>query len=137
MNSAPGQAVLASLVGRALLIAAGRLFVSSATVVAIGTSLPELVTVLLARYRGHDDIGGGTLLGSNLYNGMAIVGVAASIHPLQAQLAEVAITLGMGTLSLLLLIPGRDGVIHPMRGYLPLGCYVVFVVATATTGRVL
>ena len=41
------------------------------TVVAVGTSLPELVTVLLSRLRGHDDVGLGTLLGSNLFNGLA------------------------------------------------------------------
>lgn len=149
----PWPSLVFSIVGLAALILAGRLFVSSATgiatafgvdayivgatVVAIGTSLPELVTVLLARYRGHDDIGVGTLLGSNLFNGMAIVGVAASIHPIQAPLAEVAVALGMGTLALLLLIPGRDGVIHRVRGYLLLASYVVFVVATVTTGRAL
>ncbi|MBA3032999.1 MAG: sodium:calcium antiporter [Gammaproteobacteria bacterium] len=149
----PWLAVVSGLAGLTLLIFAGRLFVSSATgiatafgvdayivgatVVAIGTSLPELVTVLLARYRGHDDIGVGTLLGSNLYNGMAIVGVAASIHPIQAAPAEVAIALGIGTLSLLLLIPGRDGIISRARGYLLLASYAVFVVATITTGRAL
>ncbi|MDP1651389.1 MAG: sodium:calcium antiporter [Rhodocyclaceae bacterium] len=149
----PWLSVVFCIVGLAALILAGRLFVSSATgiatafgvdayivgatVVAIGTSLPELVTVLLARYRGHDDIGVGTLLGSNLYNGMAIVGVAASIHPIQAAPAEVAIALGMGTLSLLLLIPGRDGIISRARGYLLLASYAVFVVATLTTSRAL
>jgi cation:H+ antiporter len=76
--------------GLIALIAAGRLFivgasgiatalgldtfVIGATVVAIGTSLPELVTVILSRLRGHDDVGVGTVLGSNLFNGLAIVG---------------------------------------------------------------
>lgn len=149
----PWLSVAFGIGGLAMLILAGRLFVSSATgiatafgvdayivgatVVAIGTSLPELVTVLLARYRGHDDIGVGTLLGSNLFNGMAIVGVAASIHPIQAPLAEVAVALGMGSLALLLLIPGRNGVIRRARSYLLLASYVIFVVATVTTGRAL
>jgi len=48
------------------------------TLVAFGTSLPELVTTLLSRLRGHDDVGLGTLLGSNLFNGLAIVGIAAT-----------------------------------------------------------
>jgi len=148
---APWRLIAFSAVGLAALMLAGRLFVNSATgiatafgvdayivgaiVVAIGTSLPELVTVLLARMRGHDDIGVGTLLGSNLFNGMAIVGVAASIHPIQAPPAEIAITLGMGALSLLLLIPGRDGVIGRGRGVLLLAAYAVFVAATLATGR--
>ena len=146
----PWLTLVFGISGLAALILAGHLFVSSATgiamafgvdayiigatLVAIGTSLPELVTVLLARIRGHDDIGVGTLLGSNLYNGMAIVGVAASIHPIQAAPAEVAIALGMGTLALLLLIPNRAGVIGRGRGYLLLASYAVFIAATVATG---
>lgn len=152
----PGRSAWRSLAfgvtGLAALIFAGRLFVSSATgiatafevdayivgaiVVAIGTSLPELVTVLLARLRGHDDIGIGTLLGSNLYNGMAIVGVAAIIHPIQAPLTELAVTLGMGLLALLLLIPDRAGVIRRRRGFVLLAAYAAFVTATVAVGRV-
>ncbi len=68
--------------GLVALIAAGCLFVIGALVIAIGTSLPELATVMLSRLRGHDDIGVGTLIGSNLFNDLAIVGVAATIPPL-------------------------------------------------------
>jgi cation:H+ antiporter len=94
------------LAGLASLVLAGRLFVTGAagfavalgvhpyligvTAVAIGASLPELVTVLLSRLRSHDDVGLGALLGSNLFNGLAIVGVAATLHPIQAPLREVA-----------------------------------------------
>lgn len=147
----PWLAPLLGLAGLAAMILAGRLFVSSATgiatafgvdayiigvtVVAIGTSLPELVTVLLARLRGHDDVGIGTLLGSNLYNGMAIVGVAASIHEIRVPLTEIAVTLGMGILSLLLLLPGRDNIIGRSRGLLLLAAYGIFVTATVVAGR--
>ncbi len=146
----PWLALVFGCIGLAALIMAGRLFVSSATgiatafgvdafiigatLVAIGTSLPELVTVLLARYRGHDDIGVGTLLGSNLFNGMAIVGVAASIHPIQAAPAEVAVALGIGLLALLLLVPDRAGIISRGRGLLLLASYAVFLAATFATG---
>ncbi len=132
--------LLLGVVGLAALVVAGRLFVSGATgiatafgvnaytvgalVVAIGTSLPELVTVLLARLRGHDDVGVGTLLGSNLFNSMAIVGVAATIHPITASPMEVAAALGMGVFSLLL-IPGRAGVIGRSRGVMLLAAAVL------------
>jgi cation:H+ antiporter len=138
--------------GLAALILAGRLFVNGAsgvasalgidayivgaTVVAIGTSLPELVTVLLARLRGHDDVGVGTLLGSNLFNGMAVVGGAASIHPIVASPAEIGVALGMGAISLLLLIPGPDGRLGRNRGGVLLLVYAVFVGATVAAGRV-
>lgn len=132
--------------GLAALMTAGRLFVLGAsgiagafgidvyvigaTVVAIGTSLPELVTVLLARWRGHDEVGVGTLLGSNLFNGLAIVGTAASIHPMRVPFAEVALTLAVGILALLLLVPNNAGQISRTRGVLLLACYAAFVAAT-------
>lgn len=145
-NGHPWRSLMLGVAGLAALVMAGRLFVMGATsiatafgvdayvigatVVAIGTSLPELVTVLLARLRGHDDIGVGTLLGSNLFNGLAIVGVAASIHPITAPPAEVAVALGLGLVSLLLLIPRQDAILGRGRGLLLLIVYVLFVAAT-------
>ncbi len=110
-------------------------YVIGATVVAIGTSLPELVTVLLARWRGHDDIGIGTLLGSNLFNGLAIVGVAASLHPISANLAEVSAAIVFGIVAILLTLPNRDGLITRRRGLALLACYGTFVAATIVAGR--
>lgn len=141
----PQLAWLFTLAGLACLVLSGRLFVSGAsgiatamgihsyvigaTVVAIGTSLPELVTTLLSRWRGHDDIGLGTLLGSNLFNGLAIVGIAASIHPIRAPLQEVAIALLFGVISVLLVLP-RRGRISRRRGVLLLATYVMYVLTT-------
>ncbi len=142
----PGKSLVLGVLGLGALIAAGRLFVSGATgvasafaidtfvigvlVVAIGTSLPELVTVLLARLRGHDDVGVGTLIGSNLFNGLAIVGTAAAIHPITVPLTEVALTLACGITALLLLLPNRAGQITPARGVFLLVLYAGFVWAT-------
>lgn len=143
--------VLYGMGGLAALISAGRLFVSGAsgiatalgidayiigvTVVAIGTSLPELVTVLLARWRGHDDIGIGTLLGSNLFNGLAIVGLAAVLHPITVGVAEVAITVIFGICAVLLILPRREGVIPRSRGIAMLATYVAFVGLSLLAGR--
>ncbi len=49
------------------------------TVIAIGTSLPELITSVIAIRRGHTDIGVGNIIGSNIYNILMIMGVAAII----------------------------------------------------------
>lgn len=143
----PLYTVLYLIAGLACLILAGRLFVTGASgiavalgvhayvigalVVAIGTSLPELMTTLLARLRGHDDVGLGTLLGSNLFNGLAIVGVAAAIHPIQAPVGEIAAALAIGVLSMLLILP-RAGVIARWRGLALLTAYAAFVTATLT-----
>lgn len=147
----PWLAVALGVLGLAALIAAGRLFVSGATgvasafgmdtyvigalVVAIGTSLPELVTVLLSRLRGHDEVGVGTLIGSNLFNGLAIVGVAASIHPIAAPPTEIAVTLVCGIVALLMLLPDRRSFIPRSRALPLLAIYAGFVLATLAVGR--
>ena len=51
------------------------------TIVAIGTSLPELVTCVIAALKGHDDISIGNLVGSNVFNTMLVVGSAGAIRP--------------------------------------------------------
>lgn len=146
-TDSPLRAGLFVAVGLIFLILAGHLFVTGAsgialtlgmhayiigaTVVAIGTLLPELVTTLLARWRGHDDVGLGTLLGSNLFNGLAIVGVAAAIHPIQAPVGEITAALGFGALTLLLILP-RAGVIQRWRGGVLLLAYAAFEAATLT-----
>ena len=85
-----GWMVLLSMVaGLGLLVAAGNLivaaakgiassfgiddFIIGATLVAVGTSMPELATTVVAKLRGHDEIGLGTILGSNIFNGIFIV----------------------------------------------------------------
>lgn len=52
------------------------------TIIAIGTSLPELASSVIAARRGKHDIALGNILGSNIFNTLAVVGIAGSIHPL-------------------------------------------------------
>lgn len=143
------KSLLLGVLGLGALIAAGRLFVTGATgiaaaftvdtyvigvvLVAIGTSLPELVTVILSRMRGHDDVGVGTLIGSNLFNGLAIVGVAGTIHPIAAPLTEVSLTLICGVVALLLLLPNRANFIPRSRGMLLLILYAGFIGVTLSS----
>lgn len=54
------------------------------TVVAIGTSLPELVTSMMAAARGKSGLAIGNVIGSNIYNLFGILGVTAAIHPVEA-----------------------------------------------------
>ena len=51
------------------------------TIVAIGTSLPELMTSIIAATKGHDDLSIGNLVGSNIFNTLLVVGAAGSIKP--------------------------------------------------------
>ena len=51
------------------------------TIVALGTSLPELASSVIATRSGEHDIALGNILGSNLFNTLAVVGIAGAIHP--------------------------------------------------------
>jgi cation:H+ antiporter len=89
--------VLLVLLGLAMLIGGGRYFVTGSidlarilgvseaviglTIVAAGTSMPELVTSLLAALRRQGDVALGNVLGSNIYNILGIGGVTALISP--------------------------------------------------------
>lgn len=52
------------------------------TVVAVGTSLPELASSVMAARKGEHDLAVGNIIGSNLFNTLAVVGVAGVIHPM-------------------------------------------------------
>lgn len=85
--------------GLGLLIAGGKLLVMAAvsiallfgmseaviglTIVALGTSLPELTATLVAARRGYGDIAIGNIIGSNIFNVLGILGITALITPLQ------------------------------------------------------
>lgn len=102
-------------------------FVIGATVVAIGTTVPELATAVTAKLRGHDEVGLGTILGSNLFNGLFIVAVAAMIHPIVIEPREVFTVLAFGIVAVALTLPAPDGLIPRLRGALLLLLYAGFV----------
>lgn len=140
------RAVFYTLLGLVLLIAAGRFIVTGATgvalsfglsafvigavVVAVGTSVPELATTVLARLRGHDEVGLGTILGSNIFNGLFIIAVAALISPIPIVWPQVPIALLFGLVVVLCIIPGKRGVLQRWRGVALLGLYLVYVAVT-------
>jgi cation:H+ antiporter len=101
-------------------------FIVGATLVAIGTSTPELATTIIAKWRGHDEVGLGTIIGSNIFNNLFIVAVAAMIHPISVAWREVAVALGFGIVALAFCYPPRDGVIGRGRGLLLLALYVAY-----------
>jgi cation:H+ antiporter len=92
-----GRALLQLMIGLVLLIASSRILVWGAveiatlagvselviglTVVAIGTSLPELASTIAAVRKGQDEMALGNVVGSNMFNTLAVVGLASSIKP--------------------------------------------------------
>lgn len=91
------QSLLWLVIGLVLLIVSSRILVWGAveiahgygvsdliiglTIVALGTSLPELASSVIAARKGEHDIALGNIIGSNLFNTLAVVGIAAAIHP--------------------------------------------------------
>jgi len=141
-----GRALFWLVAGLLVLIASSRLLVWGAvamaqtlgvsdlviglTVVAVGTSLPELASCVAAARKGEHDLALGNVLGSNLFNTLAVVGVAASIAPLQVPAEAVhRDLLVMGALTVALFVlgwgwRGRPGRITRVEGTLLLLAYV-------------
>lgn len=103
-------------------------FVIGATVVALGTSMPELATAVISKIRGHDEIGLGTILGSNIFNGLLIVGMAATICPITVDRTVVGATLAFGLATTFVPFPNRSGVIGRSRGVVLLAIYLIYVI---------
>jgi cation:H+ antiporter len=137
------RAATAASFGLVLLIAAGYLvvqgarsiatvfgiddFVVGATVVAVGTSLPELATTVIAKMRGHDEVALGTILGSNIFNGLFVVAVAAVIRPIVVDWRSVFVALAFGLVVMVSSYPNREGYIERRRGVVLLALYGAYV----------
>ena len=98
-------------------------FIVGATIVAVGTSVPELATAVIAKLRGHEEIGLGTILGGNIFNGLFIVPVAAVIRPIVIAPSEVVSALVCGLVSVALVYPARTGFIERRRVFC-CGCFM-------------
>ena len=100
------------------------------TVIAIGTSLPELITSIIAIRKGHTDIGVGNIIGSNIYNILMIMGVAATISSISISsnvFIDYAVMIGF---SLSLLIGLKTGVINRPIGIGLTIAYFAYLAAT-------
>lgn len=138
-----GLAIVLCVAGLAFLIGAGHFvvagargiarsygvgeFVIGATVVAVGTSIPELATTIIAKLRGHDEVGLGTILGSNIFNGLLIVAVVAMICPISIDWREVVVALVCGLLAVAFTFPAGSGRIGRRRGVLLLVLYGIYL----------
>ena len=98
------------------------------TVVAIGTSLPELITSVVAARKGHADLSVGNIVGSNIFNIMAILGISSLISGITVS-EQVLIDVGIMLAFSLALIPiMRSGfVISRKEGILLITGYVGYV----------
>lgn len=103
----------------------------SLTILAIGTSLPELVTSVTAAIKGNSDIAIGNIIGSNIFNMLLIIGVSALINPIVYNISyniEMGILiLGIILLSLFPIIPPKNKM-NRLNGLIYLIMYVIYMV---------
>lgn len=98
------------------------------SVVAVGTSLPELVASLVAAARGHAEVALGNIIGSNVYNVLGILGATAIIHPIRvpAEIARVDIWILLAATMLLLFFLRTGTRIGRVEGAILLGGYALY-----------
>ena len=100
------------------------------TVIAIGTSLPELITSIIAIRKGHSDVGIGNIIGSNIYNILMIMGVGAALGGVLTT-SDVYVDYAiMIIFSLSLLIGLKTKIINRTMGVILTAGYVLYLVTT-------
>lgn len=120
------------LIGLACIIAGGQFVVNGAkaiasafgmsetliglTIVAIGTSLPELVTSVVASRKGENGLAVGNVIGSNIFNFLFILGVSGTIHPIAVNLASVTDLIFMLVISIFALVFAKTKNINRVEG---------------------
>ena len=101
------------------------------SLVALGTSLPELAASVVAILYKRGDIALGNLVGSNLFNMMAVVGITASVRPLPAPLSmrcvDFPVMLVVAVLPFLLVLPSPH-IANRWKGALMLAIYVAYII---------
>ena len=101
------------------------------TVVAVGTSLPELATSAVAAYKKNTDIAIGNIVGSNIFNIFFVLGISAVIKPLPFQPSgnsDIAMTIISSILLFAVLFVGKKHVLEKWQGALFLILYVEYIV---------
>jgi len=98
------------------------------TIVAVGTSLPELVTSVVATYKKELDIAIGNVIGSNIFNVIFILGLSSTISNLtvnQEQLTDMLVMLGTGLAVLIIAFTSKK--LHKWQGALLFLAYVAYL----------
>lgn len=135
-----GKIAFSILVGLFCIIAGGQLSVSGATdlarifglsetvigltIVAIGTSLPELVTSLIATRRGENSIAIGNIIGSNIFNILFILGVSCLINPISIQITAFLDTIILFIVTFWVFMLAKRGTLNLQWGMIMTSAYL-------------
>lgn len=138
------KCILYIVIGLACIIGGGQLVVNNAkaiaasfgmsetliglTVVAFGTSLPELVTSIVASRKGENGLAVGNVVGSNIFNILFILGVSSTIHPITVNYASVIDLLILIVVSVITLVYATRKSINRIQGASMVIMYIATVV---------
>lgn len=106
-------------------------FAIAATVVAVGTSLPELVTTITAARKKDADIAVGNIVGSNIFNILWVLGLTATIRPMPfptGAVIDLTILLGVTLLTFLFIYFGKKHELERWQGYTFIALYAAYVI---------
>lgn len=145
-NITPGKSFLFIVLGLAGLIIGGKWIVDGAvalaknmglsesliglTIVAVGTSLPELAASAVAAYKKQTDIAIGNVVGSNIFNIFLILGISSLIKPLpftSGSNIDVMVACLASIVLFVLLFVGKKHIIQKWQGLLMILIYVIYV----------
>lgn len=145
-----GKAIITMIVCAFLLFVGARLLVDCGTIiatklgvpagviavtfVALGTSLPELVTAISALLKGYSDVSLGNIIGANTLNLLSVIGIPATIQgiSLTDNAFYLAAPFGLGAMLLLILPFYKEGRGYRWQGFLLLASYVIYTVLSFT-----
>ncbi len=136
--------IIASSAGLAL---GARLLVTNATVIAtelgiseraiaismlaVGTSLPELVTSVIAAIQKETDISVGNIIGSNIFNILSVLGITAIVKPVDVNeviMYDIGVMLFITLILLFMILPVKKGRITRPEGLILFVCYIMYMI---------
>ena len=134
------------IIGMCAIIGGGNLVVNSAsviatnlgmsenlvglTIVAMGTSLPEFITSVIATRKGEIDIAVGNVVGSNIFNILFVLGIAGIINPMTVSLVAICDIAILVIVSVLILFVTRKKEINKYNGLMLIAIYVCYLCYT-------
>lgn len=97
------------------------------TIVAVGTSLPELVTSVVAAKKGENDIALGNVVGSNIFNILFVLGISATVNPLTTGSQIIVDLIVMMSVTVLLFGFALTKKLNKKMGFIFIGIYVLYL----------
>lgn len=107
-------------------------YVISASVIAFGTSVPELATSMIAAFKKEPDISIGNIIGSNLFNILGILGITAAIKTINVNEQVLRFDIwylgGISVILLVMMLPAKKALIGRWKGAILVLCYIAYII---------